>query len=172
MYKLRTFLRRYAPLRSAVKKAFPLIQWLNHKRTVIKTVDGVQYELCLNELIDSNIYYFGVFEPYTVRAIQAIVKPGQTVFDVGANIGCHTLLLSKMVGSSGRVFAFEPMGAPHSRLMRNLSLNTWTDNVTVEKTVLGNSSGHLQASFRTSWPLFGQPPDPHKEWVECATIDG
>lgn len=37
-----------------------------------------------------------------------IVRTGERVFDIGANIGLHTVLLSHIVGSSGLVFAFEP----------------------------------------------------------------
>src|SRR5688572_29854081 len=36
------------------------------------------------------------------------VKPGQIVFDVGANLGAYTLQFANWVGPSGRVFAFEP----------------------------------------------------------------
>lgn len=37
-----------------------------------------------------------------------IVRTGERVFDIGANIGLHTVLLSQLVGPSGQVFAFEP----------------------------------------------------------------
>jgi FkbM family methyltransferase len=36
------------------------------------------------------------------------VRLGDTVFDIGAHLGFYTLLLSRLVGDSGRVFAFEP----------------------------------------------------------------
>ncbi len=37
-----------------------------------------------------------------------VVHPGEIVFDIGANIGMHTALLSQLVGPNGRVIAFEP----------------------------------------------------------------
>ena len=37
-----------------------------------------------------------------------IVREGELVFDIGANIGLHTIWLSRLVGASGLVFAFEP----------------------------------------------------------------
>ena len=40
--------------------------------------------------------------------MRRLVRPGQVVFDIGANIGLHTALLSKLAGSAGRVYAFEP----------------------------------------------------------------
>jgi FkbM family methyltransferase len=43
------------------------------------------------------------------QALPALVKPGMTVMDIGANIGGYTLDLSRLVGPTGRVFAFEPI---------------------------------------------------------------
>jgi FkbM family methyltransferase len=37
-----------------------------------------------------------------------IVREGERVFDIGANIGLHTIWLSRLVGPRGLVFAFEP----------------------------------------------------------------
>ena len=42
------------------------------------------------------------------EVMRRLVCPGDVVLDVGAHLGIHTLLLSKVVGESGRVFAFEP----------------------------------------------------------------
>ena len=40
-----------------------------------------------------------------------IVRPGDIVLDVGANIGAFTVPLAKRVGMSGRIYAFEPQSA-------------------------------------------------------------
>lgn len=40
--------------------------------------------------------------------MRRIVRSGDTVFDIGANIGLHTSVLASLVGPSGRVIAFEP----------------------------------------------------------------
>ena len=42
------------------------------------------------------------------RILRQLIEPGMTVLDVGANIGIYTEFLAKLVGSSGRVVAFEP----------------------------------------------------------------
>ena len=42
------------------------------------------------------------------RVYAAVVRPGDTVVDAGANWGVHTLYLAKLTGATGRVHAFEP----------------------------------------------------------------
>jgi FkbM family methyltransferase len=51
---------------------------------------------------------FGNLEPETVRVVRQIVRPGMTVLDIGAHVGYYTKTFSKLVGSKGRVIAFEP----------------------------------------------------------------
>jgi len=43
-----------------------------------------------------------------IRLMKAHVKPGMKVLDIGANIGFYTIILSKLVGKAGTVYAFEP----------------------------------------------------------------
>jgi FkbM family methyltransferase len=87
------------------------------------TRSGVRWELDLREGIDFSIWLLGCFEPETVRCYQGIVKPGDVVLDIGANIGAHALLLAKAVGAQGKVIAFEPTDYAFSKLVRNSSLN-------------------------------------------------
>lgn len=52
----------------------------------------------------------------TKRLFEPYVKPGQTVIDVGANMGFTTLVLARLVGAEGRVHSFEPGASMFSRL--------------------------------------------------------
>ena len=49
----------------------------------------------------------GTYEPHIQRLFCSLVKPGMTVCDMGANFGQHTVVLSKLVGPTGRVIAIE-----------------------------------------------------------------
>jgi len=50
------------------------------------------------------------------------VKPGDFVIDIGANVGLYTARLTTLVGSSGHVFAFEPMPRTFHLLSHNARL--------------------------------------------------
>lgn len=68
----------------------------------------------------------GIWEPVTSRLIGAILKPGDAVLDVGANIGYYSILAGKLVGRQGRVFAFEPDPYTFELLRKNIELNGLT----------------------------------------------
>jgi FkbM family methyltransferase len=58
-----------------------------------------------------------------------LIRPGQTVLDVGANIGLWSVVAGRAVGPSGKVFAVEPVLANCVRLQQALTLNrmTWVE---------------------------------------------
>lgn len=74
---------------------------------VIVTRDGLRWQLDLTEGIDLATY-LGVFERSTVNAYKRLIRPGDVVLDIGANIGVHTLPLANCAGPHGHVYAFEP----------------------------------------------------------------
>jgi FkbM family methyltransferase len=47
-------------------------------------------------------------EPHVQSYFRSVLRRGDVVLDIGANFGFHTMLLSRLVGSTGRVIAFEP----------------------------------------------------------------
>jgi FkbM family methyltransferase len=65
----------------------------------------------------------GVFEPFETEWTAHELRPGDTVLDVGANIGYFTLHFARLVGPHGRVFAFEPDPANFALLKRNVAVN-------------------------------------------------
>ena len=84
------------------------------------------------------LYFYGTHdERYIVTKLLKIIKPGDTCWDIGANIGFYTCLLASRVGDSGTVVAFEPASRTCSYLHENVSLNQFTNVVVVNKG-LGN----------------------------------
>jgi FkbM family methyltransferase len=82
-----------------------------------------RWVLDLREGIDFSIWLMGAFEVATVRAYEKLIKPGQTVLDIGANIGAHTIHFCRIVGPAGRVYAFEPTDYAFAKLQANVAAN-------------------------------------------------
>lgn len=93
----------------------------------------------------------GGLEAGTRRVLQALIAPGMTVADVGANIGLLTLACARAAGPSGRVYAFEPEPGPLNQLEKTVRLNglSW---VTVCAMAAGRKSG--RSRFHVS-PIIG-----------------
>jgi FkbM family methyltransferase len=79
----------------------------------------------------------GKFETVELAFVERFIQPGMTVLDLGAHHGLYTLLASKRVGVSGKVFAFEPSPRERRFLHHHLMLNR-CGNVIVERFALGN----------------------------------
>lgn len=69
----------------------------------------------------------GKFETAELEFTQHFLQPGMTVLDIGANCGLYTLLAAQCIGTSGRVFAFEPSPRERKRLRTHLWLNCCTN---------------------------------------------
>jgi len=119
---------------------------------------GITWHLDLNEGIDFSIYCLGSFEPGTVRFYTKILRPGDVVFDIGANIGAHTLHFAKLVGAKGRVHAFEPTASAFQKLTRNLSLNpSLQQHVTLHHAFCSHAGEQtIPQDIYSSWPLSRQ----------------
>lgn len=99
-------------------------------QTEATTRFGARMGVNLADTIQSYIYFFGVWEPAITAYLAKCLKPGDTVIDVGANIGYDTLLASSRVGPTGHVFAIEASPSMVRELQANLALNR-VSNVTV-----------------------------------------
>jgi FkbM family methyltransferase len=88
-------------------------------------------------------FIYGTWEPDVVTAICGIVQPGWVAVDVGAHIGYFALILARLVGPEGSVFAFEPVPSNFHALEENLSLNQITQVQAINKAVF-DKSGQLE----------------------------
>ena len=58
--------------------------------------------------IGKSIEKYGEFSEHEIELFADICREGDIVIDVGANIGTHAMAIAELVGTSGRVYAFEP----------------------------------------------------------------
>jgi len=102
---------------------------------VARSRDGVRLHCDSRDVIQRFMLVFGVWEPGVTAAIRAVLRPGDTFVDIGANIGCHSLLASRLVGPTGTVVAVEPFPEALSHLRSNIVLNDARNIVVIERAV-------------------------------------
>jgi FkbM family methyltransferase len=89
--------------------------------------------------------WLGTYERHVQQLFCERIRPGDVVFDVGANVGFFTLLASKLAGPTGHVYAFEPLPRNLYYLEQHIRLNGLT-NVTVQSVAIAATTG--SARFR------------------------
>jgi len=80
------------------------------------------------------------WEPATTFVFRELVRPGDVVIDVGANLGYFTALAATLCGPQGKVFAFEPHPKTSKLLSKNIAANKLANVVIVQKAVSDQSS--------------------------------
>lgn len=124
----------------------------------------------------SKVIYYG-FEKDEIMFVQEYLKKGDYFLDIGSNIGLFSLYASKIVGESGRVFAFEPALKTYTRLQKNIAINN-LNNITANRLGVSDKKGTLQLNVsengHDAWNSFAEIDSSYysgKESVEVVTID-
>jgi hypothetical protein len=106
------------------------------KRTISPKYAMVQgHEMMLDSMDSLNLSVSGTYEPFQTSLVKQWIKPGNTVLDIGANIGYYTLIFAKLVGTSGRIFAFEPEPNSFMILSEIVARNNYTNVTRYQKAV-------------------------------------
>jgi FkbM family methyltransferase len=82
------------------------------------------------------------YSEFDLTFLASYIKKGDTIIDVGANIGRLTLAAACAAGDSGKVFAFEPNPRIYRYLIGNLALNR-AKNVQACNIAVGNVGGKV-----------------------------
>ncbi len=93
----------------------------------------------------------GRWEPHMEELMVKIVKPGNYVVDIGANIGYFTAIYSKLVGKNGKVFSFEPLPPLLKLLNKSHASNNWS-NVAIYPYALSDKKGEVLIDISTINP--------------------
>ena len=94
---------------------------------VKKLKTGGKMNLNLSEKTQRHIYIAKAYEINLTGFILKHIKKGDVFFDIGANVGYFSILVSPLVGETGRVFAFEPELKNFSALVSNAKLNEYSN---------------------------------------------
>jgi FkbM family methyltransferase len=153
--RVATGVYRATPFRRVREVYFRSFLRLVRGRHVVRTVEGMTFDLDLGQMIDVGIF-LRQYERDIVTLVERLTQPGWSVLDIGANIGAHALRFAKLVGPSGRVHAFEPMDYAFSKLKRNLSLNDFSNTQAFHLALSDRNVSQERVDFRSSWESDGR----------------
>ncbi len=124
------------------------------------TVTLPEGELALNQRdpVVSGALALGVYENFELQLFRSLIKPGETVLDVGANIGLYSIIGAHRTGPTGRVIACEPE-PDNLALLHHNALGVQAQNISVCACALADNDGTLNLYLSTdnkgSHSLFG-----------------
>lgn len=188
---LKQFIKLLFEIIFSIRGAFWHFLKLYKKYLTITTYKAHKYKFYNSGLITKRLYQqepfvrFGKsFERKTISLMLRILKPDFIAVDVGANIGLHSLIISKALENSigNRIFAFEPSLATYRILEENIRINNCEERVHPINLGLSNTSGKLYLSIPNSYNDYGEEADVFKylkeessdgndEIVEVTTLD-
>lgn len=94
--------------------------------------------------VGESLRRYGEFSMAEYEVFAQLVRPGALVVEVGANIGAHTVDLSRLVGRDGEVHAIEPQRIVFQTLCANLAINQCV-NVFARQAAVGARNGTIVA---------------------------
>lgn len=117
--------------------------YLGDYRAVTMTNYGRRLMIDTRNIQNYSIITHGEFEPAVAWAIRQHTKRGDTVIDVGANLGFFTLLACQQCGPNGHVYALEPNPDIFGLLSASVKINAFAKRATL----------HNAAAFREDCEL-------------------
>src|SRR5262245_8722359 len=160
------------PLRSWIKTLYPES---GHDR-IVQLSSGAKLRVDAGDFLGRHVYVCGDYEESTTSVVKSLVRPGDCVLDVGANIGYFTVCIAVWVGPMGTVHAFEAAPRIHARLQANVELNGLR-NVTSYAVALSDHEGtvpffeatHDHLGISSLRPL--DSTQARRVEVRCTTLD-
>ena len=110
--------------------------------SVVTLDDGRNYLFDMHNPV-ARLYtvpYTGTFEAKETDWLRQRISTGMICIDAGGSFGWHAVLLSQLVGESGKVYSFEPLPNNFNQLKKNISMNNCC-NVQLECCALAETAG-------------------------------
>lgn len=117
------------------------LQGRDRDARIYSTRHGPMFGLKGDQYVTRSLELYGEFSWFEWRLFEQLVSPGQTVVEIGANIGAHTVPLARRCAPAP-LYAFEPQQRVFQLLCANLALNDVRNAVALPE-ACGKQSGHV-----------------------------
>jgi FkbM family methyltransferase len=151
--QIRERLRDFRYGRNALRQAVPILRDVHGIRFVLYPCDRPRAGRLVRR--PSDVAEF--------RAVRRLVHAGAVAIDIGANVGIYSVLLSRLCGPDGRVWAFEPVPDTYWRLVETLALNHCENVVPLRTAICERSAAVRMNLFEqrfAEWNTLGNPSMP------------
>lgn len=85
----------------------------------------------------------GVWEPWVVRCVLGLLRPGMRVVEVGANVGYYSVMMGHAIGGSGRLTSFEANPDLAEIVRANLHINVLDHHAECRQQAAADTVGRL-----------------------------
>jgi FkbM family methyltransferase len=141
---------------------------------LVDTINGDPVTINPNDVTQLMLYYFP-YSPELRSLIEDILSDGDICFDLGANVGVLSVLMSNLVGSHGKVIAVDP----NSRVCNQLASTKSNLDLTNIEIVVAGVSDHSgigavlipKQGFSESVEVLKKEQAPDSAEVSLVTID-
>jgi FkbM family methyltransferase len=143
-----TLAAQSCPVNGLIERTIRKVLWtvstrvINGRMLSVRLFSGDSFVVRVGDQISRSIFCNGCHEPQLTSLLLPLLKPGMTVFDIGANIGYYTLLMARKVGHAGSVHAFEINDHVIDLLTRNLELAN-ARNVKLVRRAVAKTTGEV-----------------------------
>lgn len=111
---------------------------------ITTTQHGIKMSLPGRDLsVVPSLVMDGQFEPAQEKFVSRLIRGGDWVIDVGANVGLFTLLAASKCGPFGRIFAVEPDDERCEYILRSARMNWFHDRIIIENVAASDAERTL-----------------------------
>lgn len=127
----------------------PPMRGLSAKPEIVeaKLRGGGRLLVPINDYVGRPIFWTGDFDRRVSWVLRRVLRPGDTVLDIGANLGVYAVQAARLVGTGGVVHAVEPQREVAALLEQSVVLNGLT-NTTVHRVGLSDHDGEAKLGYR------------------------
>lgn len=148
-------------------------------RYFLKKVHNYKMYLNLDDPgISTTLGRGGIREKAYTTVLQEELHERMVVLDIGANLGYYALMEASLVGSSGKVYAVEPVPDNYNLLVKNVKLNNFENIVETFPIAISDSIGKRKlylsyfSNLNTLFPGFSNKNNHMTgKYIEVDTLD-
>lgn len=164
--------------RAAIESSRPALLQTEDKESLVRCLDSYSLWVKNSDVsLTPCLVQTGYWESWITSWFCNNVNEGDTVVDVGANCGYFTMLFDRLVGTTGRVIAYEASSS-YAELLRRTK-NTNVSNFDIVNKALADEPGVLTLTYPGEYTgsasiahgFDSKWGEPKSEVVEASTLD-